>query len=99
MRAQFVKPFFDLDTLHARKPPQRHIDNRLRLHVGEFKLFHQLISCFRYRLAGTDDAYNAVDIVNSELEPLVNMFIMQRVFKIEFGAPGDNFFLVFYIMI
>ena len=78
---------------------QTHVQNRLRLLVGEVEPLHQ----GRFRgvgvFAGADDGHNLVDVVKRLQQTFQNMRAGERLVEVKARAAGDNVLLMLQIVV
>ena len=80
----------DLFGLESGESSQTHVENRLRLTLGQLEPLLQLGRSDLGVLRGSDELDDLVDIVDGDLEALEDVLAIQRPGQIEFGAPHDD---------
>ena len=70
---------------------EAHIQNGLRLHVGQAEALHEVF--LRVVIALADDADDLVDILLGDEQTLEQMGALKRFFEVELRAAHDDLFL------
>ena len=90
----FFQLIHDLDAFQSCQFTERHIDDRLRLHVSKAEAFHQCCLRIGDGLVGTDDADDLVDVLDGDHLTLENVSAGKCPIKVELHAAFDDGLLV-----
>ena len=88
---QLVKLVLELFAVETLQGLQAHIENGLRLHVGEREAFHQLF--LRVVVARADDVDDLVDIVLRNEQTLQQVLALACLFEVILRSARDELFL------
>ena len=88
---QLVKLVLELFAVEALQGLQAHIENGLRLHIGEGKALHELFLCVV--VARADDVDDLVDVILRNEKALQQVLALARFFEVILRSARDELFL------
>ncbi|MPM76520.1 hypothetical protein SDC9_123518 [bioreactor metagenome] len=91
--------FHDLVAFESCQTLDAHVENRLRLPLGEAKAIDELQFRFRRACARLDEIYDLVDIIQRDDKAFENMQALFRAVEVIGCAAGDDVFLVLQIIV
>ncbi|MPM56764.1 hypothetical protein SDC9_103578 [bioreactor metagenome] len=97
--AQHAILFQNLIAFQTGQTLETHVQNRLRLPLGEAEALYELLPRLVWTCALLDEVYNLVDVVQRDDEAFQNMEALLRAVEVIGRAAGDNVFLMLEIII
>ena len=88
---QFVELVLELLAVKSLQGLQAHIEDRLRLHIGEGEALHELF--LRVVVACADDVDDLVDVVLRDEKALQQVLALARFFEVVLRSARDKLFL------
>ena len=80
----------DLLPLEAGEALELHVENRLRLDLGQPEARHQAFTCFRNRLRSPNQRDDRIEVVEGDLQALEDVVSRFGLSQLELGPATDN---------